>query len=184
MIRPTAGSERYRTGARQADRTQSRQSRAAPPPRPRRVAKRNMSRSTAVSVHLSQHVALPDPSGWGERRSRGTALRCRYRVGQRSTEIRVHHLRVADVRRTVQSPGGLEFIVETWRPLDTFWQSPVVELLGRVGATSPSYRVMVRRSSAGTRSRIVHRECLRTYEEALQRVEQLVEDIQKGLPPG
>jgi hypothetical protein len=93
---------------------------------------------------------------------------------------------VADVRRTVRSPGGVEFIVEAWRPLDTFWQSPMVELLGRLGATSPDYRVMVRRSEAGRRirSRIVHRECLRTSEEALQRVEQLVEEIQKGLPPG
>jgi hypothetical protein len=60
----------------------------------------------------------------------------------------------------------------------------MVELLGRLGATSPDYRVMVRRSEAGRRSDIVHRECLRTSEEALQRVEQLVEEIQKGLPPG
>ena len=96
----------------------------------------------------------------------------------------MHHLGVTDVRRTVRSPGGLEFVVEAWRPLDTFWQSPMVEVLGRLGATSPDYRVMVRRSEAGMRKRIVHRECLRTHEEALQRVEQLVEDIEKGLTPG
>jgi hypothetical protein len=60
----------------------------------------------------------------------------------------------------------------------------MVELLGRLGVASPDYRVMVRRSEAGSRSHIVHRECHRTSEEALQRVEQLVEEIQKGRPPG
>jgi hypothetical protein len=86
---------------------------------------------------------------------------------------------MADVRRTARVPGGAEFVVEAWRPLDTLWDSPVAEILGRLGATPPQYRVTVR-NAAGRMRKIVHQESFRTYEEALQRVEGLVDTIVQG----